>query len=489
MTLFLNYAPWILSAVLLVMLLYSRITNKRRVNTANSSIQDTEFDKLEKLLEQNKAFSASAPINATMFQTLDLDTLKQHIADSIPKFLGYQTAVLGIIDPERKVLKRVAVSDTEHAKKALRSLEVPFSNIEIKLSDKDNFCIQAIDSNKILNTNDLYNVLRPAISRENATIVQNAMGTKTTLVYPIYSTATKEPLGVFLVSVNKLAEEITEFEKQTLSHFVDGIHIALVNANLYTSLRIVTNELRIANEKLKELDDLKTDFISIASHQLRAPLTAMQGYSSMLLEGSYGAISEEVRRIIDKVFQSSQRLIIIVNDLLEISRIEKGKLELVFNSLNVSELLKDIIEELRPNAEKKNIAIKFNCPDTQEIVVEADLHKMRQVLTNIVDNAIKYTNAGFVHVCAEIRDHSALITVQDSGVGISPENMKYLFQKFSRVKGISKMYTDGSGLGLYVAQEIMRLHHGEIWVTSDGTGKGSQFFISLPLKTQDEKAK
>lgn len=481
MTIFLSYFPWVLSGILIGIIVAQYA--QKTLSPKKKTISESELKKIEKLLEQNKAFSASAPMNATMLQTLDFSALTKHIANSIPKFLGYQTAVLGIIDTKTKILKRVAVSDTENARKALQSLEIPFSNIDIKLSDKENHCIQAMASNKVMSTNDLYNVLRPAVSRENAAVVQDAMGTKTTLIYPIYSNTDKEPLGVFLVSVNKLEHEITEFEKQTLSNFVDGINIALVNANLYTSLRIVTHELRVANEKLKELDDLKTDFISIASHQLRTPLTAIQGYSSMLLEGSYGDFPAEVRKVIDKIFQSAQRLIFIVNDLLDISRIEKGKLELVFQTVDLENILKDVVEELRPNSIKKNIELKFVSPqDKGSILVKADANKIRQVFINIVDNALKYTNNGFVQISTLLQDGKVLICVKDSGVGISTENMKYLFQKFSRVKGISKMYTDGSGLGLYVAQEIVRLHHGEISVKSEGEGKGASFFVSLPIQ-------
>ncbi len=253
-------------------------------------------------------------------------------------------------------------------------------------------------------------------------------------------------------------------------------------------LEILSKELGAANERLKELDDLKTDFISIASHQLRTPLTAIKGYTSMTLEGSYGEITLKVRGVLDKVFQSANRLIYIVNDLLDISRIEQGRFQLAFEDVKVANVLRDIVEELKPNAEKRNIAVSFSVsPDDADVTASADFNKIRQVFTNIIDNAIKYTPQGSVAVSVERRTNGVVVAVKDTGLGIAPVTLQNLFQKFTRAKGVTKLHTDGSGLGLYVAKEIMKAHHGAVWAESEGEGKGSQFYIQLPFK-QPENA-
>ncbi|MEK7520285.1 MAG: HAMP domain-containing sensor histidine kinase, partial [Patescibacteria group bacterium] len=227
---------------------------------------------------------------------------------------------------------------------------------------------------------------------------------------------------------------------------------------------------------------------SIASHQLRTPLTAIKGYTSMTLEGSYGEITLKVRGVLDKVFQSANRLIYIVNDLLDISRIEQGRFQLAFEDVKVANVLRDIVEELKPNAEKRNIAVSFSVsPDDADVTASADFNKIRQVFTNIIDNAIKYTPQGSVAVSVERRTNGVVVAVKDTGLGIAPVTLQNLFQKFTRAKGVTKLHTDGSGLGLYVAKEIMKAHHGAVWAESEGEGKGSQFYIQLPFK-QPENA-
>lgn len=247
---------------------------------------------------------------------------------------------------------------------------------------------------------------------------------------------------------------------------------------------LLSKELGAANEKLKELDQMKTDFISIASHQLRTPLTAIKGYSSMLLEDTYGELPLKVRGTVEKVFQSAQRLIFIVNDLLDTSRIEQGRLQVSFERVEVANIIKDVVEELKPNAETRGIQLQLEMsPDDAEIVVQADPSKLRQVVTNLIDNAIKYTEQGSVTVALRKTSggNRALISVKDTGFGMSAQSMQNLFQKFSRAKNVSKLHVDGSGLGLFIAKQIIEAHNGRIWAESAGENKGSQFYVELPM--------
>lgn len=254
-------------------------------------------------------------------------------------------------------------------------------------------------------------------------------------------------------------------------------------------MELLAKDLRIANERLKELDDLKTDFISVTSHQLRTPLTAIKGYASMVLEGIYGEVPLKVRGTVEKIFESAQRLIYIVNDILDVSRIEQGRLQLAFEEIKVLNVLEGAVEELKSIAEKNGVALELVASiEDAEIKIKADASKMRQVFVNLIDNAIKYTPAGFVRVALARKEGIAMITVTDSGVGMSKDTMKRLFQKFSRARNASRIKADGSGLGLYIVREIVKAHGGEAWGESEGEGKGSQFFISLPLHTLKTEA-
>ena len=156
----------------------------------------------------------------------------------------------------------------------------------------------------------------------------------------------------------------------------------------------LAGELGVANEKLKQLDQAKTEFLSIASHQLRSPLTAIKGYSSMIIEGSYGAISEKVKETINKIFVSSNRLVSIIGDFLDVSRIELGKMQYEFTDFDIREMVNNLVEEFKANYKDQQLELSFESKDAGKIMINADFGKIRQVVSNIIDNAMKYTEKG-----------------------------------------------------------------------------------------------
>jgi signal transduction histidine kinase len=243
----------------------------------------------------------------------------------------------------------------------------------------------------------------------------------------------------------------------------------------------IAKDLAIANEHLRELDKEKSEFVSIASHQLRTPLTAISGYASMLLEGSYGKLSKKIEEAINRISQSSGRLVLIIEDFLDITKIEQGRMTYQFVTVEMRGLLRGVVEELEPRAREKNIELVLVTEDSGSFNATADFGKIRQVMSNLIDNAVKYSGAGKIEITLT-RDTARgklLASVHDTGIGISPQTMEKLFQKFSRAEGVKKIYTEGSGLGLYVAQEMVKAHHGRIWAESEGEGKGSTFRVEL----------
>lgn len=243
----------------------------------------------------------------------------------------------------------------------------------------------------------------------------------------------------------------------------------------------IAKDLAEANERLRELDKEKSEFVSIASHQLRTPLTAISGYASMLLEGSYGKLSKKSEEAISRISQSSGRLALIIEDFLDITKIEQGRMTYVFTTVDMKSLLHGIVEELRPRAREKNMDIVLKILGEGASNATADFGKIRQVMSNLIDNAIKYSGVGNVDVTLS-KDSTRgklKISIHDTGIGISSQTMDKLFQKFSRAEGVKKIYTEGSGLGLYVAQKMVEAQHGRIWAESEGEGKGATFYVEL----------
>jgi signal transduction histidine kinase len=244
-----------------------------------------------------------------------------------------------------------------------------------------------------------------------------------------------------------------------------------------------TKNLKIANEQLKKLDTAKSEFISIASHQLRTPLTVIKGYISMMLEGNFGKLSEPETESLKKVFKSNERLIQLVEHLLDISRINSGKMAYNLRSIDMSELVGSVIEELKKTLiERKDLTLVYTPPAKPLAKVKLDDEKIRQVVMNLIDNAIKYTKKGSVTVSLEEVGGKIKFCVSDSGMGIRKEDMVNLFKKFSRGSGTSLIHTEGTGLGLYVARMMIEAHHGKIWAESKGEGQGSKFCFELPVK-------
>jgi len=241
----------------------------------------------------------------------------------------------------------------------------------------------------------------------------------------------------------------------------------------------LAKDLEEANKRLQELDQQKSEFVSLASHQLRGPLTAIKGYASLILEGDFGEVPPTIKEAVDKIFKSTQALVILVGDYLDVSRIEQGRMKYDFSTFNLKELVASIIEELRPNiaAAKLDITFDFNVHDDYN--VNADQGKIKQVISNLIDNSTKYTPKGWIKVAIEKKDGNILISIKDTGVGIRPDVLPRLFEKFTRAPDASKTNIMGTGLGLYVAKKMIEAHNGKIWAESEGPDRGSSFFIQL----------
>jgi len=248
----------------------------------------------------------------------------------------------------------------------------------------------------------------------------------------------------------------------------------------------LAKELQKANARLKELDQQKTEFISLATHQIRGPLGSIKGYTSMLLEGDFGVFPEMAKDSLRTIMKSVTALAVLVNDYLGVSRIEQGRMTFDFSDFDLKDLVKTVVNEYRPNTEEKKLALTLECDETKSYLINADMGKIKQVIGNLLDNSIKYTPTGSIHVSLVHEKKSdgtdsgkLLIAIKDTGVGIRPEVMPNLFAKFSRAPDASKTNIMGTGLGLFVARKMIEAHKGRVWAESEGADKGAQMYIEL----------
>ncbi len=269
----------------------------------------------------------------------------------------------------------------------------------------------------------------------------------------------------------------------------------------------LVKEMEIANEKLRMLEGQKTEFVSIASHQLRTPLTVIKGYASMILEGTFGSITAEVRRAMENLYKSSERIVALVEDLLTVSRIEQGRMMLVFEKVNFKDFAQSALAELEDEVAEAKIDLSFTAEEGKEFFVDIDEKKFKQVVKHILENAIKYTPApGSVRVAVSDDEltKKVRLTVSDTGIGMTPEQIIAIFERFNLKADVGEHATfdkkhltqeeaeekEGAeskmlekrtpGIGLYIAQEIIEAHHGTIRIESAGTDRGTTVVVELP---------
>lgn len=235
-------------------------------------------------------------------------------------------------------------------------------------------------------------------------------------------------------------------------------------------------------EEAEKLSQAKTEFLSIVSHQLRTPLTAIKGYLSMILEGTYGKVPIMAQKPLENIYASNERLIRLVNDFLQVSRLETGKIDIELKKTNLESLIQGIVDELWIKTKEKGLYLKFEKPKEQIPEILVDKEKIRQVVLNLIDNAIRYTSVGGINISLEKRKNYVRIIVKDSGEGLEKEEAERLFKSFSRGAAGQKMWAEGAGLGLYIAKKLVELHKGKIWAVSEGRQKGSTFYVELAIQ-------
>lgn len=246
--------------------------------------------------------------------------------------------------------------------------------------------------------------------------------------------------------------------------------------------KLATN-LESTNERLRVVDQQKSEFVSIASHQLRSPLTAIRGYTSMILDGNYGSAPKEMNEVLGRIHESAKLMAFSIEDFLNVSRIESGNMKYNCADFNLKEQAEHIVDDLRPEAMRSGLLLLFKSDMRGQGIVFADVSKTQQILHNLINNSLKYTQKGSITVFVydDIGRKKLYVNVIDTGIGMSPETIGDLFQKFSRAKNANSVNINGTGLGLFVAREMARAMGGDISCSSAGEQHGATFVLTLPL--------
>lgn len=299
-----------------------------------------------------------------------------------------------------------------------------------------------------------------------------------------------DSFGYLVVGNKKSGNPYNQQDVQMLNILANGLVIALQNAfrfeeiqtfNLTLKQKVdnATKELRKTNDRLRLLDQTKDDFISMASHQLRTPLTSVRGYVSMVLDGDGGPINETQRKLLTQSFLSSQRMVYLISDLLNVSRLKTGKFLIEPVESDMAKVIAEEVDQLAETVKGRNLVLTYHKPDNFPMLM-LDETKMRQVIMNFIDNAIYYTSSGgHIDVRLVEKPESIEFTVVDDGIGVPREEQHHLFGKFYRAHNAKSARPDGTGLGLFMAKKVV-IAQGGATIFRSTEGKGSTFGFTFP---------
>jgi signal transduction histidine kinase len=282
-------------------------------------------------------------------------------------------------------------------------------------------------------------------------------------------------LAVSRRAAGEFAPEIVDL----LQTFAAQSTLAIQNARLFREIAEKSRELEVASQH-------KSQFLANMSHELRTPLNAILGYTELILDNIYGEVPEKIHDVLDRVEKSGRHLLGLINDVLDLSKIEAGQLTLAANEYSFQDVVQGVVSSVESLASEKQLELAVDLSPALPVGY-GDERRIRQVLLNLVGNAIKFTDAGKVEIRVTQAGAQFQVAVADTGPGIDTEHQQRIFQEFQQVDSSPTKTKGGTGLGLAIAKRIVELHGGRIWVES-AVGKGSTFCFSLPVRVETQKA-
>ena len=450
------------------------------------SVNEQMYMKNLELSETNKTLSLLRKIDdAVLHSVTNTALVGQDVANIIVRETDFSGMLVVLHNKKEKAIIELATAPTQLMDEAKFMAGHDLRGIMTPIANRENTLVQTVISEQKIVTDSLYEVLTPHFSRDAAHDLQKKSGIVSVVVYPMIVHG--ETIGAVAIALGQSYLSISDHRKDLISRLVSITGIAIDNALLY-------QRIQEANERLKQLDQLKDEFVSVASHELRTPMTAIKSYLWLALAGKGGELNEKLKFYLDRSYTSTNRLIKLVNDMLNVTRIESGRMSFEIQKVDMPQLVEEMISEVKPRADE--LGIKIISPTLQEAAllklpsVLADPDKIKEIMINLIGNSLKFTHrGGNISIAYEVKDDMLITKVSDNGEGIEADDISKLFQKFSLIKGsyqTNKQSSQGTGLGLYISKMIMKEHGGDIWAESAGRGKGATFGFSLKKFNQTE---
>ncbi len=422
------------------------------------------FDRVTNKLFYQDAYSSQDLIdelNQVIVSTIDLSKMLKSSAGVISSNIKPEFCVFGLRETEHESQRIIGESDKKFSKDDINFAKNFTPKMDHKVIVADYLEAEDKELQSKMRRNDVAVLVR------------------------LTSDVNQEGIGYIVLGDKKSGNPYNSQDIQALEIIANSMVIAIDNAlrfeeiqkfnvTLEKKVEDATSKLQKANDKLIALDQTKDDFISMASHQLRTPLTSVKGYLSMVLEGDAGKVTPKQEKLLDQAFISSQRMVYLIADLLNVSRLRTGKFVIEPTEVDLAQIIQEEVNQLLETAQAKNLKLSYKMPKKFPPLM-LDETKIRQVAMNFIDNAIYYTPSGG-EIVVELKETPQTIeyTVKDSGIGVPKHEQHNLFTKFFRAKNARKARPDGTGLGLFMAKKVVVAQGGAV-VFSSQEGKGSTF--------------
>lgn len=421
----------------------------------------TEQQRIEaEVRRRANELEAVAQVSAQASAELNVESLLQSISDLTRERFNLYHAHIYLYEPENNILVLAAGAGDIGRQMVSQGHAIPAENINSIVASAARERSGVVANDVARNANFLPNPFLPYTRSELA--VPMVVG--------------NELIGVLDVQAD-IANYFAETDLQVMSTLASQVAVAVQNARLYA-------EQVNAAEQLREVDRLKSEFLASMSHELRTPLNSIIGYAEVILDGIDGPISDEMEEDVSAIYGSGKLLLSLINDILDLAKIESGQLDLDRGPIEVEPFLNEIIENSRILTKEKSIAMHLEV-DTQLHTIMADRIRLQQIMNNLVSNAVKFTEQGSITVCAERHDGVVTFKVVDTGMGIPNDKIDLIFERFRQADQSSTRRAGGTGLGLAITRQLIEMHGGHIWVESE-VGKGSTFAFTLPMGLEEQ---
>lgn len=430
---------------------------------------DLELNKAQEELDKRMVgLEALQKISRLISTTLDENEIFNRINQPLFADLGFEKSIILLYEPQPKnFIPRIMFGFTEEKVNACVAQLLKDDNLLQALSDGHSFSSTASPKQrkeKIVEIFSLQNfILTPILSKNGL-------------------------IGLVFVGNISEGSTVTSGDEELISILANQVGQALENARLfeevYRSSQMLeskvqerTKQLASVLEEVQKINKMKSEFISAVSHELRTPLTSIKGYASLLMSGKLGNIPDQVKERLEKINKHSDNLVKMINDLLDIARIESGRTDISFSRQSIKPIVDNVHDLLTPQLREKSIHWEVKIDGVPEVMI--DKHLIERVFINLVGNAIKFTPIeGTIRVAAHTQDDKVLVEVSDNGIGIDEEHLSKLFNEFYRVENEINQSVKGTGLGLSLVKKIVEAHGGKIWATSQAK-KGTTFHFEL----------